>query len=312
MNPVSRKTARVSEEDMEKCIALYDYQTQDSEKLSIQKNEGLVVVDDSGTWWKVQNDHGDVGLVPSNYVKKQAQKPLPQQSERSKVEEQPGQYQQADLTVPSQRNGPSLNIRAVAKYKYASTREDELSLEKGDDVIVMEKEADGWWRGQCGVKIGWFPFNYVEEKSFICGVIALYSFNSGNPEELVFQKGDLMDIIGQPADDPDWWEARKSDGATGLVPRNYIEIVHDAEPVVGREKTPPMSHRAPQPGPVFAQSSRPPPPFALEPWYYGQMARKEAESLLNSRAENGQFIVRGSEGKVSCNPSLRLCTYSKA
>ena len=35
-----------------------------------------------------------------------------------------------------------------------------------------------------------------------------------------------MDVIGQPADDPDWWEARKQDGSHGLVPRSYIEIVH--------------------------------------------------------------------------------------
>ncbi len=311
-----------------RCIALFDYQARDGEELSIQKNDSLSVVDNAGTWWRVRNDQGAVGLVPSNYVKalppEMDQRPLPnaQQTGRTKLQEQPGQYHQPDLMVPAQRNGPSLNIKAVAKYKYASTREDELSLEKGDDVIVMEKEADGWWRGRCGTRIGWFPFNYVEEvgpqaggdvvsrdaapavpkpreKSFVCGVIALYSFNSGNPEELAFQKGDLMDIIDQPQDDPDWWEARKSDGATGLVPRNYVEIVHDAEPVVGGERTPPTSHRAAQPGPMFQQSSRPPPPFAHEIWYHGRVARKQAEEVLNSYAENGQFIVRESETKVN-------------
>lgn len=321
---------------MERCVALYDYQARDGEELSVQKNENLTVVEGEGLWWTVRNQQGAVGLVPSNYVKalppEKDQRPLPQ-SERTKLEDQPGQYHQPDLMVPSQRNGPSLNIRAVAKYRYASTREDELSLEKGDEVIVMEKEADGWWRGRCGAKIGWFPFNYVEEvgpqmdsamesrevaapvipkpreKSFICGVIALYSFNSGNPEELAFQKGDLMDIIDQPADDPDWWEARKGDGCTGLVPRNYVEIVHDAEPVVSNERTTPLSQRPAQPGPANPQSSRPPPPFAHEPWYHGRVARREAESLLNSYAENGQFIVRASETKVSPHP-FRLVVVS--
>lgn len=298
-----------------KCIALYDYTARDAEELGITKNEMLTVVDDSGTWWKVGNERGKTGLVPSNYVQAQAGRTnLPAMDD-------PHMYHQPDLMVS--RNGPaSLNIHAVAKYKYTSTREDELSLEKGDEVIVMEKEADGWWRGRCGTRIGWFPFNYVEEttdsappgaggiggsagapaqqparqKTFICGVVALYSFNSGNPEELPFEKGDLMDIIDQPADDPDWWEARKSDGKTGLVPRNYVEVVHDAESVVGK---PPGAR--PGMGGVGGgggATGRVPPPFAHESWYYGRVPRRDAEGILNSNAQNGQFIVRESETKV--------------
>jgi NCK adaptor protein len=220
-------------------------------------------------------------------------------------------YHQPDLMVS--RNGPSLNITAKAKYKYQSNRDDELSLEKGDEVIVMEKEADGWWKGRCGTRIGWFPYNYVEEvpagdaapekaepsppreKKFVCGVIALYSFNSGNREELTFQKGDLMDIVDQPADDPDWWEARKANGSTGLIPRNYVEIVHDAEPVFGAEGGASGQQKSPQA--MHSHAAHPPPPFAHELWYHGKVARREAESLLNLRAAHGQFIVRSSETK---------------
>lgn len=307
------------------CVALYDYAATDPEELSIKKDEGLSVLDRTGTWWKVRNEQGASGLVPSNYVKEsapaQAAAQKPSRTNLADKEEPSHMYHQPDLMVHS--NGPSLNIRAVAKYNYAGTREDELSLEKGDDVIVMEKEADGWWRGRCGTRIGWFPFNYVEvlsessspaavaakpqEKGFICGVIALYSFNSGNPEELAFQKGDLMDITDQPQDDPDWWEARKADGTTGLVPRNYVEIVHDAEPVFGgsRSQPPPSRPSFPNPGPSSTQS-RPAPPFAHEAWYHGRVARRDAEYLLNSQAQNGQFIVRDSETKVGLQ-RLHVC-----
>ena len=311
---------------LSRCIALYDYQGRDSEELTVHKNEHLAVVDNSGTWWRVRNDSGGVGLVPSNYVKGVLphEQPQSQRTNLAEKEEPAHMYHQPDLMV--QRNGPSLNIPAVAKYKYVSTRDDELSLEKGEDVIVMEKEADGWWKGRCGTRIGWFPFNYVEEvgpessdatpgpaaatpsreKSFVCGVISLYAFNSGNPEELAFQKGDLMDIIDQPQDDPDWWEARKSDGTTGLVPRNYVEVVHDAEPVFGAGRSPvsSSSHRPAQPGPTISQASRPPPPFAHEPWFFGKVARRDAESVLNMQAQNGQFIVRESETKVRYTRSI--------
>ena len=291
-----------------RCVALYNYDARDGEELSLTKNDNLTVIDDQGTWWKVRNDAGREGVVPSNYVKfSQAQ---PTSTARTDIKDGPGMYQQTDLI---DRNGPSLNIKAIAKFKYQSANEDELSLEKGQEVIVIEKEADGWWRGRCGTKIGWFPFNYVEEvkqaeesappaeKSFICGVIALYSFSSGNPEELKFEKGDLMDIIDQPPDDPDWWEARKANGSIGLVPRNYVEVVHDAEPVFGKSSGESGSSRAESAavgGSTASGSSRTAPPFAREVWFHGRMSRRDAENILNTQADNGQFIVRESETKV--------------
>ena len=301
----------------QKRVVRYDYEAKDNEELNIFKNETLTVVDSSGLWWRVLNDKGQSGLIPSNYLWGAGEGPAPAPSAGSsrtdlKAEEPAHMYHQPDLMVS--RNGPSLNITAKAKYKYQSNRDDELSLEKGDEVIVMEKEADGWWKGRCGTRIGWFPYNYVEEvpagdaapekaepsppreKKFVCGVIALYSFNSGNREELTFQKGDLMDIVDQPADDPDWWEARKANGSTGLIPRNYVEIVHDAEPVFGAEGGASGQQKSPQA--MHSHAAHPPPPFAHELWYHGKVARREAESLLNLRAAHGQFIVRSSETKV--------------
>lgn len=290
-----------------RCVALYDYQARDTEELSIAKNEQLTVLEAAGQWWKVRSDRGGVGLVPSNYVKEM---PLITKSGRSAAADEPGMYQQTDLVV---HNGPPpLNIRCVVKHRYASTREDELSLEKGAEVIVLEKEEDGWWRGRCGPNIGWFPFNYVEEmkempqpvmhvplpakeKQYICSVVALYHFNSGNAEELAFQKGDMMDIIDQPTDDPDWWEARKADGKTGLIPRNYVEVINDAQPKVGMP--PATGVGAPAMMTSAAANLAPAPVFAREPWYHGRVPRKEAESLLMYHANNGQFLVRASETK---------------
>ena len=306
-----------------RCEALYDYNATDSEELTIRKGEKLTVLSADGTWWEVTNDRSKTGLVPCNYVKE-----LPEEQSRTQhspsasqfrihPEEPAGMYQQTDLVKTA---NSFLNIPAVAKYKYVAKRDDELGLEKGDNLVVLEKEQDGWWRGRCGNRIGWFPFNYVEElppstaveqrveKTVICTVVALYPFNSGNPEELAFSKGDILEIIDQPQDDPDWWEARVTDGTTGLIPRNYVEQVMEG----GKPKSPIGGGGGAvaqaggwQPGPPSqqvsmgaSQSMSNPPPFCHESWYFGKLSRKDAERRLNSEGQDGQFLLRESETKV--------------
>ena len=50
----------------------------------------------------------------------------------------------------------------MAKFDYQPTRDDELALQKGQMVKVLEKSSDGWWKGEIGMERGWFPSNYVE------------------------------------------------------------------------------------------------------------------------------------------------------
>ncbi|VDO08326.1 unnamed protein product [Rodentolepis nana] len=51
-------------------IAKFDYKATDSQELDIQKGEKLTLMDDTQHWWKVMNSFGNVGYVPSNYVKR--------------------------------------------------------------------------------------------------------------------------------------------------------------------------------------------------------------------------------------------------
>ncbi len=51
---------------------------------------------------------------------------------------------------------------AIVKYNYQAQQLDELSLVKGARIMILEKSGDGWWRGQCANKIGWFPSNYTQ------------------------------------------------------------------------------------------------------------------------------------------------------
>ncbi|GFO42236.1 cytoplasmic protein nck2 [Plakobranchus ocellatus] len=61
-------------------------------------------------------------------------------------------------------------VPACAKYFYTAQRPDEISLSKGERIMVIERSSDGWWRGRKDDgNVGWFPSNYVEEVTAATG-----------------------------------------------------------------------------------------------------------------------------------------------
>ncbi|XP_017783222.1 PREDICTED: tyrosine-protein kinase Btk29A isoform X2 [Nicrophorus vespilloides] len=51
-------------------VALYNYKAIETGDLSLEKNAEYEVIDDSQEhWWKVRDNHGNTGFIPSNYVK---------------------------------------------------------------------------------------------------------------------------------------------------------------------------------------------------------------------------------------------------
>jgi hypothetical protein len=47
--------------------------------------------------------------------------------------------------------------RVVALYDYDAPVDGELSFKGGDTILVNIKDESGWWQGQIGDAIGWFP-----------------------------------------------------------------------------------------------------------------------------------------------------------
>ncbi|XP_064082189.1 tyrosine-protein kinase SRK2-like isoform X6 [Macrobrachium nipponense] len=93
-------------------------------------------------------------------------------------------------------------------------------------------------------------------------VVAMYSFQGRSSGELSFEKGDRMEIINDA--DADWWLARHmTRGIDGYIPKNYVASASSLE---------------------------------CQDWYFGKIARKEAEKLLMTRGNlRGTFLIRMSE-----------------
>ncbi|XP_028810716.1 cytoplasmic protein NCK2b isoform X1 [Denticeps clupeoides] len=219
-----------------------------------------------------------------------------------------------------------LDVPALVKFAYAADREDELTLVKGTRVVVMEKCSDGWWRGSYAGQVGWFPSNYVQEEggeeaagehqlagkypgtqrlprgmglsngsrgpTVLHTVQTLYPFSSVTDEELNFEKGETMEVLEKPENDPEWWKCKNSRGQVGLVPKNYVVVLSDGPAPGG------PSHHTQHIGETYTGPSRTG-KFAGKDWYYGNITRHQAECALNERGVGGDFLVRDSESSPS-------------
>jgi len=325
-------------------VAKYDYQAKDDKELNIRKNERLILLDDSKQWWKVQNNQNQSGFVPSNYVKKV--KPSFFSSLRNTLGRKKGG--EARTLCEKSQNGENVpersinfetqtcdNTFAIAKYDYEANQDDELSISKGDRIVVLEKSPDGWWKGRKGTgQVGWFPSNYVtleddaqdmsmyanpasscsenlstDLEDSIETVVTLYAYEGSNSEELTFEKDELLEILQKPTNDPDWWRARNQRGDVGLVPKNYVQALSTDS---GYPQTTPESQsnsslsgqshegassRTPSGG--IRSRYRVAGPLERKDWYYGNIPRSECDQVLCQFAEDGDFVIRDSETNVS-------------
>ncbi|CCF49813.1 hypothetical protein NDA11_004326 [Ustilago hordei] len=57
------------EETVEHGIAMYDFEAQGDDELTVAENEHLIILEkENDDWWKVRNDAGQEGVVPASYV----------------------------------------------------------------------------------------------------------------------------------------------------------------------------------------------------------------------------------------------------
>ncbi|XP_067677966.1 jouberin-like [Haliotis asinina] len=68
----------------------------------------------------------------------------------------------ASFTFQSAPGKMSLQHRVVAMYDYRAQRSDELTIYKGDMIVVLYKDSENWWMGELpDGSQGYFPANYV-------------------------------------------------------------------------------------------------------------------------------------------------------
>ncbi|KYO46097.1 sorbin and SH3 domain-containing protein 2 isoform C [Alligator mississippiensis] len=136
--------------------AVYDFKAQTSKELSFKKGDTVYILRKIDQNWYEGEHHGRVGIFPISYVEKLSP---------------PEKAQPARPPPPAQIGEIG---EAVAKYNFSADTNVELSLKKGDRVILLKRVDQNWYEGKIpGTnRQGIFPVSYVEviKKNALKGV----------------------------------------------------------------------------------------------------------------------------------------------
>ncbi|XP_042079827.1 sorbin and SH3 domain-containing protein 2 isoform X7 [Haplochromis burtoni] len=126
--------------------AIYDFKAQTSKELTFKKGDAVNIIRQIDNNWYEGEHRGRVGIFPIAYVEKM-----------------PSSEKQQPIRPP-----PPAHVReigeAVARYNFNADTNVELSLRKGERVIVIRQVDQNWYEGKIPdtTKQGIFPVSYVD------------------------------------------------------------------------------------------------------------------------------------------------------
>ncbi|XP_025019493.1 sorbin and SH3 domain-containing protein 2 isoform X14 [Python bivittatus] len=131
--------------------AVYDFKAQTSKELPFKKGDTVYILRKVDQNWYEGEHYGRVGIFPISYVEKL----IP--PEKAQPARPPPPAHVAEIG------------EATAKYNFNADTNVELSLRKGDKVILLRRVDQNWYEGKLpGTnKQGIFPVSYVEVKKSV-------------------------------------------------------------------------------------------------------------------------------------------------
>ncbi|KAM9036795.1 SH3 domain-containing protein 21 isoform 3-T3 [Sarcophilus harrisii] len=174
---------------------------------------------------------------------------------------------EAPLCAPrwdsGQPGGPPTTQRwCKVNFSYSPEQPDELKLQAGEIVQVLQEIEDGWWLGKKNGQLGAFPSNFVQELDYrpygaiipdviprATGVVqsslkltgtqedtpeypitasescrVLFDYEPEAPDELALQKGTVVKVLTKNTENPGWWEG-EYEGKRGFFPDNFVLLL---------------------------------------------------------------------------------------
>ncbi|XP_031428013.1 SH3 and PX domain-containing protein 2B isoform X2 [Clupea harengus] len=132
---------------LDQYVAVTDYEKQESSEISLHVGQVVEVIEknESG-WWFVSSDDAQ-GWVPATCLE--------------------AQDDPDDFSFPGEEEEKYSVI-----YPYSARDEDEIDLERGMIVEIVQKNLEGWWKIRYQGKEGWAPASYLKKADVLSQKIA--------------------------------------------------------------------------------------------------------------------------------------------
>ncbi|XP_078799468.1 uncharacterized protein LOC144990266 isoform X3 [Oryzias latipes] len=233
--------------------AIYDFQPQNPEELSLRAGDVVTGVEQADDQWYRGTCRGSTGFFPINYAEVLSNSPVPEKKEKPSL---------ASISGP----------RCVARFDFEGEHSDELTFFEGDVIQLQKYVGEEWAQGQIGASIGIFPLNFVEvvedlpppptqqlNQMFVPGIsaaaaaaaappniqaepakpaktskpnewaVALHDYAAKTSSDLSFRQGDRI-LMTKHLDEK--WSCGKLNGREGMFPRIYVQTVIEEQPTI--------------------------------------------------------------------------------
>ncbi|XP_041742466.2 SH3 and PX domain-containing protein 2B isoform X2 [Coregonus clupeaformis] len=132
---------------LDQYVAVTDYEKQESSEISLHVGQTVEVIEknESG-WWFVSSDEAQ-GWVPATCLE--------------------AQDDPDDFSLPGEEEEKYTVI-----YPYAARDQDEIDLESGMTVEVIQKNLEGWWKIRYQGQEGWAPASYLKKADILSQKLA--------------------------------------------------------------------------------------------------------------------------------------------
>ncbi|XP_074485665.1 sorbin and SH3 domain-containing protein 2 isoform X4 [Sebastes fasciatus] len=223
--------------------AIYDFKAQTAKELTFKKGDAVNIIRQIDNNWYEGEHRGRVGILPISYVEKM-----------------PSSEKQQPIRPP-----PPAHVReigeGVARYNFNADTNVELSLRKGERVIVIRQVDQNWYEGKIPdtTKQGIFPVSYIDIvkrspskssaqhidphgypgnrtpsstpiKRLVQDALhgggepyqAVYNYMPRNEDELELKESDIVDVM-EKCDDGWFVGTSRRSKLFGTFPGNYVK-----------------------------------------------------------------------------------------
>uniref|UniRef100_A0A8C5KGA0 SH3 and PX domains 2B n=1 Tax=Jaculus jaculus TaxID=51337 RepID=A0A8C5KGA0_JACJA len=126
---------------LEQYVVVADYQKQESSEISLSVGQVVDIIEKNESGWWFVSTAEEQGWVPATCL-----------------EGQDGVQDEFSLQ-------PEEEEKYTVIYPYTARDQDEMNLERGAMVEVIQKNLEGWWKIRFQGKEGWAPASYLKKSS---------------------------------------------------------------------------------------------------------------------------------------------------